>query len=130
MLRLISPALLAPAALVLAPGSVVTVRRLTMVEWEAAEAEAGALTEAVRDGADVLSGLGVDLPAEADGSIAGLPRYLLAIEVGIRAITGWDGIGDAEGNPVEVSRDAVALLVAVPRHGRRILGAAFGHVAR
>ncbi|MDR6952295.1 hypothetical protein J2X65_001650 [Ancylobacter sp. 3268] len=51
--------------------------------------------------------------------LAGLQETAFTKGVGIAAITGWTGVGDVDGNPIDVSPAAVEALLDLPVFGGR-----------
>jgi len=116
-----------PAALVRLPGgAMVAVVPATTAEHHASAVAVERTLAALRRGEEAAATAGLDGPTVlADDDLAsGLAHHLLAVEIGVRCIKGWTGIGDEDGVPVTPGRDAILALCREPAMARAILDAA------
>jgi hypothetical protein len=107
----------APQRLPLAAGAAILYRPLTAIEREAALATARRAFEAARDGVAALADYGLDegVAWQDDADLAfGVATLAQLVEMGLRAIVAWEGIVDAEGKPVPVTRANLAALLRDP----------------
>ena len=68
-------------------------------------------------------------PEDADRPHPASQAYVAALTDAVAglAITDWEGVGDADGNPVAVSPEYVAALMAVPRFQRAFFARYVAH---
>jgi hypothetical protein len=117
------------AAAVMVPlggGARLTVRPATDAVYTAAQIAATRTLEAIRAGEAAMAEAGLDAVAlTSDEDLAeGLRQSLFAVEIGVRCVVGWDGIGDEEGRPVGPSRESLLMLLRDPAISRKLLAAA------
>ena len=107
-------------------GAMVDVVPATTAVHHAAAVAVERTLAALRRGEEAAATAGLDGPAIlADDDLAsGLAHHLLAVELGVRCITGWSGVGDEDGEPVAPGRDAILALCREPAMARAILDAA------
>ncbi len=106
----------APRTVPLGDGAALTMRPATAVEHAAAEASAA---RAIRDaiaGVDALRDIGIEPPDAADladlSYVIGLSRYLVALDLAVRIVTGWTGVtNDEAGTPAELDRAGLGALL-------------------
>jgi hypothetical protein len=105
-----------PVGLDLAPGVKLHVRPAGAADADLARAAALRNIEAIRAGGAALSDYGIDTPDAAPGGFEEVSAALrvgsalFAVELGFRQIVSWEGVLDEDGNPVEPSHRAIALL--------------------
>ena len=122
-----------PARVELGGGAWVEVRPATSIESESALAEVTRAVAAVRLGEEVLALAGYDAPAlvEDEGLRAGLADFLHGVELAVRCVTAWGGIGDDDGRPIpEPTREAVTALMRDPGHARKVRNACLAGIHR
>jgi hypothetical protein len=104
----------------------VYVRVATTLDYNVAMAGAARIGEAIRKGEEALEEAGFDNPELlSDAAVrSGLSEYLFTVEIGLRCVTSWDGIGDVDGHPIAPDRDSIMALVRDPAVARKILNAA------
>ena len=107
-------------------GASMTVRRASDPVYTAAQIAATRTIEAIRAGEEAMADAGLDAAAlTVDSDLAeGLRQSLFAVEIGVRCIVGWEGIGDEDGRPVEPDRTTVLMLLRDPAIARKLLAAA------
>jgi hypothetical protein len=107
----------APQRLPLGSGAAILYRPLTAIEREAALATARRAFEAARDGVDALAAYGLDegVAWRDDADLTfGVATLAQLVEMGLRAIVDWEGITDAEGKRVPVTRENLSALLRDP----------------
>ncbi len=92
-------------------------RPLVSFEYRAAQAKASKILDQYFDGAEALEPFGIPPhalagmdEADRDYQLAGLSQVLVAVFAAEIVVTGWDGIGDSDGNALPPSRQAFGLL--------------------
>lgn len=97
----------------------VFVRPLNTAVYEAARARGWRMARAIAAEHADLKAAGADITGLPDLSdedaLAGLSQMLFAQGLARSAITRWEGVLDAAGNPAEVTDPAVAELMQLPR---------------
>ena len=98
----------------LVPGVALYVRTATLIDHEAAMHDVVRAIDASRDGLEALQELGVpEVPVEAFADEAfrrGLGEMVYNVALAKRVLVRWEGIGDADGKPIDPSSRMIALL--------------------
>jgi hypothetical protein len=106
-----------PRRLALGAGAAILYRPATTIDQEAAGAAARRMLEATKAGLDALDAYGFPPTADftQDGDLAfALVSLINLVELGLRVIVDWEGIGDAAGAPAPVTRENLAALLRDP----------------
>jgi hypothetical protein len=107
----------APRRLDLDAGAFILHRRMTAIDREAGLVAARRAAEAIRAGADAAGLYGLPQFSTLDGDpdlAAGFAELAQLVEIGLRVIISWEGICDAAGAPVPVTRENLAALLSDP----------------
>jgi hypothetical protein len=123
MLKLVLPK--EPYWLELSHGVRLMVRPLTTAVYESARRKSTRLVaDLLRDHAEIeLAGGSVEgLPDLNDtDAVEGVSQYLFAQALAMAGIVKWEGVGDEDGKPVDVSPETVARVMEVPRLAEEFL---------
>lgn len=94
----------------------ITFRPLDTIGFEAAQAAARKVLAQLRDSTLSLAEYGLDGGDLVEDGVPkpGLSAFLLSVEYGVASITGWSGIGDERGAPVDPSRHWITALCRDP----------------
>ncbi len=102
-------------------GAWLTMRPATSIESIQAETEAAQIVadwlkapQGLREfGLDEFAGPedGEDMEAQVD-RVIGLTRFLVNALLFEMLVTDWDGVGDADGNPIEITRKHIGMLLS------------------
>lgn len=103
----------------LGPGASLTYREATSVDREAAYRGAREFFKAVKSGAKALADFGLDIgdakALEADEALSsGISLLVFNVELCMRCVSHWEGIGDENGEPLPLTRENVASLLKDP----------------
>jgi hypothetical protein len=103
----------------LGPGAWLVYREATSVDREAALHGAREFFKAARAGARAMSEYGFDIgEAKAldddEGLSSGVSLLVFNVELAMRCVASWEGVGDAEGTPLPLTRENVAALLNDP----------------
>ncbi len=100
----------------LGPGAWIVYREATSVDREAALHGAREFFKAMRAGARAMSEYGFDIGSAAaldadDGLAQGVSKLIFNTELFMRCVSAWEGVGDADGAPLEMTRENVSVLL-------------------
>jgi hypothetical protein len=103
----------------LGPGAWLVYREATSVDREAALHAAREFFKSVRAGAKAMSEYGFDIGAAAsldddEGLSSGVSLLVFNVELAMRCVSSWEGVGDADGAPLPLARENVAALLNDP----------------
>lgn len=112
-----------PLRLDLGVGASILYRPMTSIDREAGLAAARRFLEEARGGLAAFSRYGVALDSEwiADSDLAiGVAAHINLVEMALRVILSWEGIADAEGESVPVTRENIAALLRDPLYSAMV----------
>ncbi|MBM3552164.1 MAG: hypothetical protein FJX45_10430 [Alphaproteobacteria bacterium] len=103
----------------LGPGASLTYRQATSIDREAALHAAREFFQSVRAGARALSELGLDIGdaaslTEDEGLSSGVSLLVFNVELCMRCVASWEGVGDETGAQLALTRENVADLLRDP----------------
>jgi hypothetical protein len=106
-----------PLRLPLGAGASITYRPMTAIDREAALAASRRFFEEARAGLAAFSRYGVETKSEwAEDSdlTVGVASLVNLVEMALRVFVSWEGIGDAAGKPLPLTRENIAALLREP----------------
>jgi hypothetical protein len=101
------------------PGAWIVYREATSVDREAALHSAREFFKSVRAGAKAMSEYGFDIGSavaldDDAGLSAGVSTLVFTVELAMRCVSAWEGVGDESGSPLPVTRENFAALLRDP----------------
>lgn len=106
-----------PLRLPLGAGAVITYRPMTAIDREAALAASRRFFEEAKAGLAAFSRYGVETKSEwaEDSDLTlGVASLVNLVEMALRVFVSWEGIGDADGKPLPLTRENIAALLREP----------------
>ncbi|MBM3552506.1 MAG: hypothetical protein FJX45_12245 [Alphaproteobacteria bacterium] len=112
----------------LGPGAFLVYREATSVDREAALYAAREFFQSVRNGAAALADMGLDIGVAKtlegdDGLSSGVSLLVFNVELCMRCVASWEGVGDENGSPLLLMRENLAAVLRDPALYTLISGA-------